>query len=160
MELSSPVEKTQERRKVSFSKLPPSTTLPQRRYSHGMAPQQLHNIPPQYNVNMSIGQGRKISLSHNIKFTAKMEEQAKCKAYLNPNAPVFTMQQRRVSRPTLINGHALVMEHLAGGSQPDATSRAGRRSIGEMGCAASGSGIYQTWTRTNGFKPLVSFVEA
>lgn len=144
MELSSPVKKSEERRKVSFSKLPPTTTLPQRRYSHGMAPPQIHNIPPQYNVNMSPGQGgsiqrRKISLSHNIKFTTKMEEQAKCKAYLNPNAPVFTMQQRRVSRPTLINGHALVMEHLSGGSQPEASSRAGRRSVGEMACAASGS---------------------
>jgi len=141
MELSCPVKKTDERRKVSFSKLPPSTSMPQRRYSHGMAPPQI-SMPPQYNVNvMSAGQPgsiqrRKISLSHNIKFTTKMEEQAKCKGYLNPNAPVFTMQQRRVSRPTLVNGHALVMEHLGGGSQPEASSRAGRRSVGEL--AASG----------------------
>jgi len=129
MELSCP-----EKRKVSFSNLPTQMSLPQRRFSHGMAPLQMN-----YNHNMLPDQRRKISLSNNMKFSSRFEDhQGKGKTYLNPNAPVFTMEQRRTSRPVLINGNALVMEHLSGNGQTEISLRNSRRSIGELGCAASG----------------------
>jgi hypothetical protein len=69
---------------------------PQRRYSQGMLPPQMmmgsdpsQSLPPR----------RKVSLMHNMKFSPMAEQQQKA-ASLNPNAPIFTMQQRRLSRPS------------------------------------------------------------
>ena len=69
---------------------------PQRRYSHGM-------LPPQMMMGSDPSQSaaprRKVSLMHNMKFSPMAEEQQKANS-LNPNAPIFTMQQRRLSRPS------------------------------------------------------------
>jgi len=129
IELSCP-----EKRKVGLSNLPSPMSIPQRRFSHGMAPTQM-----KYNQNILADPRRKISLSNNMKFSTNLEHQAKSKTNLNPNAPVFTMQQRRTSRPILINGNALVMEHLSRNGQPETSLRGSRRSVGDLGCAASGT---------------------
>jgi len=80
-------------------------TGPQRRYSQGMAPPAMMNMNNMSN-NDSINNmqaRRKISLFHNMKFSPIAEEQQKA-ASLNPNAPVFMMQQRRISRPSQGSG--------------------------------------------------------
>jgi len=85
---------------------------PQRRYSQGM-------LPPQMMME-SMQQGsapprRKVSLMHNMKFSAMAEQQKKANT-LNPNAPIFTMQQRRLSRPSQPSsphpGHFMMDPHF------------------------------------------------
>ena len=70
---------------------------PQRRYSQGMLPPQMMMEPSQQGSNAA--PRRKVSLMHNMKFSPMAEQQQKA-ASLNPNAPIFTMQQRRLSRPS------------------------------------------------------------
>lgn len=73
-----------------------SPQQPQRRYSQGM-------LPPQMMMGSDPSQSaaprRKVSLMHNMKFSPMAEQQQKANS-LNPNAPIFTMQQRRLSRPS------------------------------------------------------------
>jgi hypothetical protein len=94
-------KKNEEKRKLSLNKQQQQQQLqqpPQRRYSQGMAPPMMFSSDPN---NPS---RRKISLFHNMKFSPIAEEQRKAAASLNPNAPVFTMQQRRLSRPSQPSG--------------------------------------------------------
>ena len=73
-----------------------SPQQPQRRYSQGM-------LPPQMMMGSDPSQSaaprRKVSLMHNMKFSPMADQQQKANS-LNPNAPIFTMQQRRLSRPS------------------------------------------------------------
>ena len=135
MELTSPPpaktnKKVEERRKLSLTRLPPvqQPQQPQRRYSQGMAPPALINSNNN-NSDISAQARRKISLFHNMKFSTIMEENKA--ASLNPNAPVFTMQQRRLSRPSQPSGPAFTV-------QPQSSAWMPRRISGQLDCAASG----------------------
>ncbi len=116
MELTAPPpaktgKKSVDNRKLSLAsnsgrQMQQQATGPQRRYSQGMAPPAMMNISNNMSNNDSVNNmqaRRKISLFHNMKFSAIAEEQQKA-ASLNPNAPVFMMQQRRMSRPSQTSG--------------------------------------------------------
>ena len=115
MELTAPPpaktgKKSVDNRKLSLAsnsgrQMQQQATGPQRRYSQGMAPPAMMNMNNMSNndsVN-TMQARRKISLFHNMKFSPIAEEQQKA-ASLNPNAPVFMMQQRRMSRPSQPSG--------------------------------------------------------
>lgn len=148
MELTAPPpaktsKKSEEKRKLSLtSRPPPSNGLaqqPQRRYSQGSA-------PPQMQMNndssQALAQRRKISLFHNMKFAPILEEQHKA-ASLNPNAPIFNMQQRRLSRPSPPPGMAtggLMMDPSTGilHSVQPIPAWMSRRISGQLEYASSG----------------------
>jgi hypothetical protein len=106
MELTAPPpaktsKKNEEKRKMmqankQQSGMASGQQQPQRRYSQGM-------LPPQMMMASEAAQAsaprRKVSLMHNMKFSPMAEQQQKANS-LNPNAPIFTMQQRRLSRPS------------------------------------------------------------
>lgn len=73
---------------------------PQRRYSQGMMPPQMMMPSASSEASQPAAPRRKLSLIHNMKFSSMTEQQQKGAASLNPNAPIFTMQQRRLSRPS------------------------------------------------------------
>ena len=107
---------------------------PQRRYSQGMMPAQMmmasEGAPPR----------RKVSLMHNMKFSAMSAEQPQKAGGLNPNAPIFTMQQRRLSRPSQPSAPAFMMEPAFGMMHPmqPFPGWMTRRISGQMEYAASG----------------------
>ena len=107
---------------------------PQRRYSQGMMPAQMmmasEGAPPR----------RKVSLMHNMKFSAMSAEQPQKAGGLNPNAPIFTMQQRRLSRPSQPSAPAFMMEPAFGMMHPmqPVPGWMTRRISGQMEYAASG----------------------
>ena len=128
-------KKTEERRKLSLTKQPvfQQQQQPQRRYSQGMAPPALimsHNNSNNNNLDISAQARRKISLFHNMKFSTIAEENKA--ASLNPNAPIFMMQQRRLSRPSQPAGSAFMVQ------PPPVSAWMTRRISGQLDFAASG----------------------
>ena len=114
---------------------------PQRRYSQGMLPPQMMMESMQQQQG-SAAPRRKISLMHNMKFSPMAEQQKKANS-LNPNAPIFTMQQRRLSRPSQPSsphpGHFMMEPHF--GMMHPMQPFPGwmtRRISGQMDYAASG----------------------
>jgi len=71
--------------------------VPQRRYSQGMMPAPAPSSGSEATQNAPAR--RKSSLTHNMKFSEMTEKENA--ASLNPEAPVFTMRQRRLSRPSM-----------------------------------------------------------
>lgn len=91
---------------------------PQRRYSQGMMPPQMMvNAGNSEAAGQASGPRRKLSLIHNMKFSSMAEEQKKGPG-LNPNAPIFTMQQRRLSRPSQPSAPTHFMVESAFGMMP------------------------------------------
>jgi hypothetical protein len=142
MELTNPPPaktkvKNDEKRRLSLSKLqqPQQGQQPQRRYSQGMAPPAFNFNNNDLNMNNNLAPRRKISLFHNMKFSPIAEEQQKANS-LNPNAPVFMMQQRRLSRPSQTMGPppGAFMMHSA---QPISAWMT-RRISGQLDIATSG----------------------
>jgi hypothetical protein len=126
-------KKAEEKRKLSLTKQTAfqqqQPQQPQRRYSQGMAPPALI-LNNNNNNDISAQARRKISLFHNMKFATIAEENKA--ASLNPNAPVFTMQQRRLSRPSQPAGSAFVVQ------PPPVSAWMTRRISGQHDFAASG----------------------
>jgi len=112
----------------------PSGIQPQRRYSQGMMP------PQMMMATEAQAPRRKVSLMHNMKFSAMSAEQPTKAGGLNPNAPIFTMQQRRLSRPSQPSAPAFVMEPAFGMMHPmqPFPGWMTRRISGQMDFAASG----------------------
>ena len=138
MELTNPPPaktkaKNDEKRKLSLGKLQ-QAQQPQRRYSQGMAPPAMNFNNNDSNSN-NMPPRRKISLFSNMKFSPIAEEQQKANS-LNPNAPVFMMQQRRLSRPSQTMGPppGAFMMHSA---QPISAWMT-RRISGQLDIATSG----------------------
>lgn len=108
MELTAPPPKTtkkDDKKKNSKAMLQQQPSGPSRRFSHAG-----FNVPPQHANpdQMVLGPRRRISLYHNMKFSALSEEQHQKEQQLgglNPNAPSFNMQQRRISRPPFVHPH-------------------------------------------------------
>jgi len=77
---------------------------------------------------------------HNMKFSAMSAEQPQKAGGLNPNAPIFTMQQRRLSRPSQPSAPAFMMEPAFGMMHPmqPFPGWMTRRISGQMDYAASG----------------------
>lgn len=124
-------KKAEERRKLSLTKQPVfQQQQPQRRYSQGMAPPALI-MSNNNNLDISAQARRKISLFHNMKFSTIAEEN-KAAASLNPNAPIFMMQQRRLSRPSQSAGSAFMVQ------PPPVSAWMTRRISGQLDFAASG----------------------
>lgn len=114
-------KKSDERKKAGAAK-PSSAEQPQRRYSQGMLPAQMMmmNAASEAAASTSApasGPRRKLSLVHSMKFSGVNDQQKKG-ASLNPNAPIFTMQQRRLSRPSQASGPTHFMVEPAFGMMP------------------------------------------
>jgi len=136
-------KKSEERKKAATAK--PSSSeqkenpQPQRRYSQGMLPAQMMMMNAASEAAASTagsvsGPRRKLSLVHNMKFSTVNDQQKKG-ASLNPNAPIFTMQQhRRLSRPSQPSAPTHFMVEPAFGMMPvqQFTGWMSRRFAGQM----------------------------
>lgn len=85
---------------ASASKPPAAKAPPQRRYSQGMMQTPESATSGTGEAAQGAAPRRKYSLIHNMKFS-EMSEKENTAASLNPEAPVFTMRQRRLSRPSV-----------------------------------------------------------
>jgi hypothetical protein len=81
---------------------------------------------------------------HNMKFSSMAEEQKKGPG-LNPNAPIFTMQQRRLSKPSQPSGPTHFMVESAFGMMPMQTISGwmSRRFPGQMDYSGIGMAMSQ-----------------